>query len=111
MRGPKPEPKGVDEGDCAAFGLDPDRLDDGEAGDTDTAFAVWPENWETVLAFLACSTQWRTGMAGPTGLDYAGVEALLRLNGYAGKERRELFEGLQIMEQAALSAMAKRRKS
>lgn len=53
--------------------------------------------------FLRLRTQWRTGMAGPTGLDYAGVRAalvMMRVRVSPG-----LFEDLQTMEAAALAAM------
>lgn len=62
-------------------------------------------NWQTVRAFLAASTQWRT-VAGARaavrlGLDYAGVKAALD---FAGIESgSELFDGLRVMEDEALS--------
>ncbi|WP_425286327.1 DUF1799 domain-containing protein [Candidatus Fukatsuia endosymbiont of Tuberolachnus salignus] len=31
---------------------------------------MWPDIWPSFLVMRAMSTQWRTGMAGPTGLDY-----------------------------------------
>lgn len=31
---------------------------------------LWPENERAVNLFSSISTQWRTGMNGPTGLDY-----------------------------------------
>lgn len=68
-------------------------------------FEVWPENWAAVEMFLRISTQWRTSMAGPIGLDYGALEWLFRL--YEVKEPRSLLEDLQVMEGAALTAMAK----
>ena len=62
---------------------------------------IWPENMESVQFFVRLSTQWRHGMSGPTGLDYASVLALLRTQ---PRERRdELFDDVQVMEQAALN--------
>jgi len=63
---------------------------------------VWPENWPSVLAFLAVSTQWRMiGRAdGSTywqGLDYAAVAARLAGTGLS----QELWGDLAIMEAAA----------
>lgn len=52
--------------------------------------------------FLALRTQWRIGMAGPTGLDYAVLPAVLRLEGVAAKDRAQMFEDLRVMEAAAL---------
>lgn len=41
-----------------------------------------------------------------TSLDYAGCEAALRLAGFA--MTKEIFQGLQVMETAAISAMSER---
>jgi hypothetical protein len=41
------------------------------ADDRNDYFEVLPENWEAVQMFMRCQTQWRTGMAGLIGLDYA----------------------------------------
>ena len=85
--------------DAAAFGLDLPE----QASSED--FEVWPENWDAVLMFLRISTQWRTSMGGPIGLDYGALEWLFRL--YEVKEPRSLLEDLQVMEGAALTAMSK----
>ena len=87
------------EDDAAAFGLE---LPEQPASDD---FEVWPENWDAVVMFLRISTQWRTSMGGPIGLDYGALEWLFRL--YEVKEPRSLLEDLQVMEGAALTAMAK----
>lgn len=63
-------------------------------------FEVWPENIDTLSVFLRLQTQWRTGPAGPTGLDYAGVRAALAM-----MRQRIDFGDLQMMESAALAAM------
>jgi hypothetical protein len=85
--------------DAAAFGLD---LPEQASSDD---FEVWPENWDAVLMFLRISTQWRTSMGGPIGLDYGALEWLFRL--YEVTEPRSLLEDLQVMEGAALTAMSK----
>ena len=66
-------------------------------------FEVFEDNWPALLAFLRCGTQWRyAGMDGiRTGLDYAAVESVLRLT-MAEEQRAGAFEGIQIMEHAAL---------
>ena len=52
-------------------------------------------------------TQWRVGMGGPSGLDYQGVEACIRMSHLAGPRRvPALLAELQIMERAALAAWA-----
>lgn len=65
------------------------------------AFEIMPANWTSIVAFLACETQWRAavGMAGLVwlGLDYAGVDVVLRRLGSDAA-----FEDLRRMEAAAL---------
>jgi len=59
--------------------------------------------------FLRLSTQWRYGMMGGVlGLDYPGVEALLRIERV--KDRAAVFVGLQIMESGALPELNKPKK-
>lgn len=48
-------------------------------------------------------------MAGPTGLDYAGVRAYLDLQGIRGADRRSVFAGIQACEAATLEAWAEQR--
>lgn len=66
---------------------------------------VWPDNLQAVNVFIAMRTQWRTGMAGPTGLDYGALPAVMRLCGVPAAQRLEVFEGLRVMEGAALAVM------
>ena len=42
---------------------------------------LWRATCRPGNAWKACKTQWRTGMAGATGLDYAGVRAWMDLQG------------------------------
>ena len=70
-------------------------------------FEVWEENWSIVRMFIRMQTQWRIGFSGPTGLDYASLDWLCRL--YAVQDPVPLFEGLQVMEAAALSAFNKKK--
>ncbi|WP_191229196.1 DUF1799 domain-containing protein [Aurantiacibacter xanthus] len=67
-------------------------------------FEVWPENWPSLQAFLACTTQWRTiPMAGGQvyyqGLDYASVSVALSGRGITSEP--PLWADLQAMEGAA----------
>jgi hypothetical protein len=50
--------------------------------------------------FQLCSTQWRTGMSGVTGLDYVAVDFVARANGI--KVGKKLLQWLQVMEGEAL---------
>jgi len=90
--------------DAAAFGLalpQPERPADAD-------FEVLPDNWPIVQMFLRLQTQWRTAMNGLVGLDYGGVEWLLRL--YEVEDPRSLLEGLQVMEAAAIVKLNERAK-
>jgi hypothetical protein len=65
---------------------------------------VWDANWKSLEAFLDCATQWRVvagfGAAARLGLDYAGVEVLLRRRGLPD----QVFEDILVMEREALKA-------
>jgi hypothetical protein len=69
---------------------------------------IWDDNWETVMMFVRMSTQWNTSMAGMTGLNYPSLEWLCKL--YSVKDPVVLFEGIQVMEMAALSVLSAKRK-
>ena len=83
-------PEGFDEPD--------DDADNGEH------FDVWPENWPAAQLFVACASQWRmvAGMKAVAyaGLDYAGVEAAMRLSGVPRRDRADLFDRIRVMEKA-----------
>lgn len=55
------------------------------------------------MLFMRVQTQWRTGPAGPSGLDYAGVLSALRF--LRVRPSPEFFDDLQVMESAALRAI------
>jgi hypothetical protein len=65
---------------------------------------VWPENVEAVRLFCDVATQWRVAAGFGVvylGLDYAAVEAAMRMRGVKRRERSELFEKVRVMELAA----------
>jgi len=74
------------------------------------AVELWPENVPAVLLYLSCDTQWRyAGMNGvPTGLDYAGVRAVMDLQAIPRADRPGLFADLQTLEQAQLQVSHQR---
>lgn len=86
--------------DAAAFGValpeEPQSQD----------FEVWRENWEAVVVFMRCQTQWRTTMSGLLGLDYTAVAWVLKL--YEIEDQRSMLEDLQVMEAAAMQALNNR---
>lgn len=55
-------------------------------------------------------TQWRVGMAGQTGLDYAGVRAYLDEAGVHGDERADAWRGICAAEGATLHVVAEQRR-
>jgi len=62
------------------------------------------------MAFIACQTQWRLavgfGASSWLGLDYAGVDVLLRSRFRSRARRRRIFEDLRVMEIEALNTFA-----
>ena len=71
---------------------------------------VYPDNLATVNVFIAMQTQWRVGMAGATGLDYAALPAVMRCVGVARKDWSHVFDGLRAMEDETLAEWARRRE-
>lgn len=66
-------------------------------------FWLWPCNVRTYALWRACQTQWRVGMQGRTGLDYAGVQVVMNRMRFRGQEGTDAFFGLQAMEIAAVN--------
>ena len=86
----------------AEFGV---RIPEAGAADEDID-QVADCNWESLMAFLACDSQWRTcaiGMAGMAwiGLDYQGCDVALRRGGFAD----DLWDDVQYMEKMALPVL------
>jgi hypothetical protein len=71
---------------------------------------LWPDNERTVMAFEAMRTQWRVGMNGPIGLDYSALPPVLRMTDVPRREWPQVFEGIRLMEDAALDHMTRSRK-
>jgi hypothetical protein len=67
---------------------------------------VWPENWPAFCLFVDMRTQWRVGFAGPTGLDYGVLFGLMDMHAVPASDRPQLLADLQVLEAAALKAMA-----
>ena len=91
--------------DAAVFGITLPEPKEKESDD----FEVWDDNWDIVMMFLRMQTQWTVSMAGYVGLKY---EVLLVSGGlfdlYDVENRREMLEGLRIMESAALTEFSKK---
>lgn len=55
--------------------------------------------------FCKVGTQWRTGFAGPIGLDYNVVFRLMDGEGMTREEWEDTFECIQALEAEALKTM------
>ncbi|MGQ5721104.1 DUF1799 domain-containing protein [Enterobacter asburiae] len=84
----------------APYGLTPDDYDDNFVD-------VWPDIWPSFLVFQAVSTQWRTGMGGPSGLDYNVLPWVMRLHNV--DDEATALSDIRVMESAALKIMHKER--
>lgn len=82
--------------DCEALGLPPPESTE------PPLFPLLPENLDTVTAWLTIETQMT-----PHGLRYEGVRAGLRLAHV--RCTPALFQGLRVMEAAAIEAWSERR--
>lgn len=72
---------------------------------------LWPENADTWRHWCAVQTQWRVGMSGRTGLDYAGVCAYLTLHEREPDAQRAHLAGIQAAELASLHVWAEQREA
>jgi hypothetical protein len=59
------------------------------------------------LVFEAMATQWRVGVVGATGLDYAALPAVYQSVGCKRPDQPEVFEKIRVMELAALEVIRK----
>lgn len=88
----------------AALGFDPEDFDE-----EDNIIEVWECNADAFYVFESMATQWRVGMAGATGLDYAAMPVVMDMVGVERKRRPEVFSSVRIMETEALATMAENR--
>ena len=103
MRIPKPDEPERNQAleiDAAGFGL---VVAGGQRGAEDT-FYLWPECDVTWGIWLRVQTQWYTDNGRRTGLNYPGVEVILKHAPIKKKSRAEQLRLLQEMELAALDA-------
>jgi hypothetical protein len=87
-------------------------VDDAAAAHKPRVFYLWAEHQDVLAVWLACRTQWRTGFAGAIGLDYAGVDALLRMRRLVPRARvPEVIADLQVMEAETLVEWTRQRRA
>ena len=73
-------------------------------------FEVWPENEEAIDVFLELGSSWdwvAPGMGDPVrvGIRATEIESTLRVLGFRGARRIELFRDIRVMERAALEVL------
>ena len=61
-----------------------------------------------VLLFNRVGSQWRTGVSGPTGLDYSVLFRLMDQMGLEGEDWMDMLDDIQVLETAALNELHKR---
>ena len=85
------------------MGAPPEVLAQARANAHRAELVILPCNLDTVQAFWALGTQWRIayGMQ-RIGLDYPAIPIVLRLHGIPRARWPEIFDGLRVMEHAAL---------
>ena len=72
---------------------------------------VWRINWQSVLAFLRCETQWRAVAVSAgegsrliwLGIDYQSARPVFERRNRV--DQQKIFSDIQVMEHAALEAM------
>lgn len=109
----KPDEKSIAE-QCEAQGIPAELFHDAIEAEREAEkpFEVDHENHDVVLLFLRCATQWRKivpPMGGKViyqGLDYPGIDIVIRRSGYRGARADAVFADLQTMERAALDELS-----
>jgi hypothetical protein len=71
-------------------------------------FEVWPENERAIRLFLAIKTQWRTGVNGPTGLDYNVLFSAMDRMKLSDQDYESMFLDMRVIESAALVEIQKK---
>ena len=77
--------------------------------DVEEEFYLWPSNLQAFELWQRLQSQWLYAEGHPVGLNYAGVEAAVRLIQIPNRRRAEMFSAMQVMEFAALDEWAKQR--
>lgn len=69
-------------------------------------YEVDQDNWNAVMIFVAMCSQWRTSMAGLTGLDYNALPIVTQMGGYQCSP--DDFASIRILEAAAMKELRAR---
>lgn len=93
------------------LGIDPERLVPAHVQQTcEEDYELWPEHALAWRVYVGCGTQWvktRDWMGRPhwEGLNYAGVDVVMRRYAVPALQRQEVFEQLQVLESEALQLL------
>lgn len=82
---------------------------DDRAASEPREFYLWPENVPAWNLFCKVRTQWNTDNGEPTGLNYPGVEVVMRKHRIKRSEELDVFNKIQAMEEATLKAWSEKR--
>lgn len=72
---------------------------------------LYPDNWDTFMAFEFLSTQWRTSGNGAIGLDYNVIPLALSTLEVSEEDAPETVLGIRVMEATALKTMNENQRS
>lgn len=93
--------------EAKGLGLDIDQLvPPAEQLEEPEDFELWPDHWAAWVVFLRCQSQWELtiGVGGAvwTGLNYSGVDMVLRKVVPDERDHLEVLDQLQVLEREAL---------
>lgn len=90
--------------DSSRLGLPVDLIEESE-GHRYSGSEIYPDNALTVSVFADIKTQWRVGTSGVIGLDYNVLPFVYKIREVKMSDRADVFEGIQIMERAAMKTI------
>ena len=73
------------------------------------ALYLWPENVRSWNLFQATDTQWTMGPNSAIGLNYSGVEVVMRKYRVKRCDELQVFRDIQVMERATLAAWGEKK--
>jgi len=101
--------------DLARLGLPPEQIatltavEEGQGGDEEPPFEVWPSNWLAVQVFLDCALQWRVNAKGvPQAIDRAALRGTVELWPVPADQQGDTFHRVRLMEYEVASEYKRR---
>lgn len=96
------------------FGATPDVIETTRAqmiAASSRDFELFPDNAKALEVFDKLATQWRRDGGIRTGIDYAALPVVASALGVRQRDRRQLFNDIQVMERETLMVDAERNPS